>query len=103
MNTSGLTSVTCPIHTSEPIQRVDTEFGSEKEFYCIECLLNIDNPADKKTLKPLKQLIEQAAAFYQENRKRSEENIETPAEYLDILSRQQENLETLTERIEKEK
>jgi hypothetical protein len=82
---------------------VDTEFGSEKEFFCIECLLNIDNPADKKTLKPIDQFVDSAAEFYAQNRKRIEDNVETPSEYLDILSKQQETLETMTEHIEGQK
>jgi len=104
MNKSSVASVACPLHPSENIQRVDLELGAEKEVYCIECLLNIDDaPSKSKQLKSLDQFIEQASQFYSENRKRIDENKETPSEYQNILDTQSENLEILSQHIEKEK
>jgi len=94
----------CPIHPTEEIKRIDVEFGQEKEIYCIECLLSLRDPTSVGAqLKPLNEFIDIAAKFYESNRKRISNNVDTPDEYLEILSRQSENLEAISKKIEDEK
>jgi predicted nucleic acid-binding Zn-ribbon protein len=101
---SGKNRIFCPLHSTEEIKRIDLEFGSEKELYCIECLLSVKDPVSLGgQLKPLDEFIEVAAKYYDSHRKRITNSIETPSEYLDVLSRQTENLEVVSKQIEDEK
>lgn len=104
MESSRLTSIRCPLHPRETIMRVDSDFGCEKEIYCIECLLHVDNPNSLSVqLKPLDEFIDTAAKYYEENRQKSMEDTETPEDYLQILTKQTENIEAIAKHIEEEK
>jgi hypothetical protein len=97
-------AIKCPLHPKESIKRIDLEFGAEKELYCIECLVSVDNPVQLGArLKPLEDFIEMAARYYNENFKKTQEDHETPDEYIEVLGKQSENLETLAKHIEDEK
>jgi len=96
--------INCPLHPKEDIKRVDIEFGTDKDLYCIECLMHVKDPVSMiNQLKPIDEFIESAAKFYEGNRKRVSESSETPEEYLEILARQTENLEVISKQIEEEK
>jgi DNA-binding ferritin-like protein len=103
METSGNT-IYCPLHPKEAVKRIDLEFGADKELYCIECLLNLQNPTQiSSQLKSIDDFVDMAASYYATNRKRSSENIETPEEFLEILEKQTDNLSVLSKHIEEEK
>ena len=71
----------CPLHSTEEIKRIDVDFGSEKELYCIECLLSLKDPtAVGASLKPIGDFIDMAAQFYESNRKRVSNSVDTPDE-----------------------
>lgn len=97
-------TIKCPLHPKEKIMRVDTEFGTEKELYCVECLLHVDNAIPLlNILKPIDEFVDTAARYYEDHRHMIQEDNEVPAEYLEILTQQTQNLETLSRYIEDEK
>lgn len=97
-------NICCALHPKETVARVDVEFGAEKELYCVECLLSMQNPGKIGShLKPLHEFVEMAAKFYDQNRKTVTEGSEAPSEYTSILSTRDDLIEVLTQHIEDEK
>jgi len=97
-------TINCPLHPKEEIKRIDIEHGTDKDLYCIECLMHIKDPISlANQLKPIDDFIDMAAKYYESHRKRINDSTETPEEYLEILARQTENLEVISKQIEEEK
>src|SRR5689334_10601266 len=96
--------IPCPLHPSENIQRVDMELSSTQHLYCLECILQYEDPATLSSqLKTIKDLVETAGNFYSQNKAHTLSDSEIPSEYQELLSQQGEKLEQLNKHIEEEK
>ena len=96
-------TIYCPVHPSEPIQRVNMEFGASQDFFCIDCLLNLDSGVDKSQIKTINDFLEIASNYYVSQRQGATRDEEIPGEYQEILVRQSESIEEFSQHIEKEK
>jgi len=97
-------AIPCPLHPKENIQRVNIEFGEEKELYCIECLLHVKDPAKVGTsLTPLNNFIASAAKFYDNKRKKTGKGTDPPVEFIKLLEDQADTLGLLSKHAEDQK
>lgn len=97
-------SIKCPLHPKERLVRLDIEFGTEKELYCIECLLKVDNAVPLlNILKPIDDFVDTAARYYEDHRHMMKEDQEVPADYFEIINQETQNFEALSKAIEDEK
>jgi len=97
-------NIKCPLHTKERLVRLDVEFGTEKELYCIECLLKVDNAVPLlNLLKPIDEFVETASKYYEDHRHMIQEDQEVPSEYFEIINQETQNFEALSKAIEDEK
>jgi hypothetical protein len=104
METTFGCSVVCPQHPKEYIKRIDTDLGTEKELYCFECLLKVKDPAQLvNQLKPIEEFLDLSGRFYDSSRLKIVESVEMPEEYLEIFTKEAENLEFLSRKVEDEK
>jgi len=97
--------IPCPIHTSEFIQRVNTDINAAQKLYCLECILQQEKKASfiPSNFKTIPELIELAANFYKVNKNLSSSHSQIPSEYVKLMSQRTENLEKLSQHIEEEK
>ena len=96
--------ICCPIHPTEPVQRVNLELHATQQLFCMECILSQDDSCfDRSTLKSIAELIDIAAKHYQLNKDKASLSSDVPSDYLDALSGQAESLESLSKHIEGEK
>jgi len=103
MEVSNTTLIHCPYHPDDYIHRIAAELGEERELYCIECLISAKGTGPGPKLINFKDFIEEAANFYEQNRVRVSQTLETPSEFLDVLASQEESLEIFSKKIEDEK
>lgn len=97
-------NIKCALHPKDYILRVDTEFLSDKELYCVECLLQLDNAVGLiDHCRPLDEFIDKAAKFYEENRTKTQEDNPWPEDYANALKGQEEIVETVRKHVEEEK
>lgn len=103
-NSKASARISCPIHPSEIIQRVDTDVSASQQLYCMECILqNEDSFFDRSKLKSIAELIDSAANHYQLNKDKAKLSSDVPSDYTECLSNQAESLERLSKHIEEEK
>jgi len=97
--------IPCPFHPSEMIQRVAMDKNADHDVYCLECVLQQkSNPKRaSQTLKPISEFIDTAISLYAKKRENANFADQVPCEMTEILTRQPEKLEALTQHIEEEK
>jgi len=96
--------IPCPIHTTEFVQRVHIEVGTDQQLYCLECILSHEDSSSMSSkLKTIPDLIDMAANFYARNKQEVNLGSQVPSEYVELVSGQAEKLEKLSKHIEFEK
>ena len=99
--------VPCSRHTSEHIQRVSTDVNASQHLFCLECVLHQTQklvlPSSK--LKTIPDFIDMAAQFYSQHKDTttSSSASDIPDEFISLLSKQADVLETLSIHITEEK
>ena len=97
--------IPCPRHTSEFIQRVNTDVNASQHLYCLECILHQQEDAHTlaPTLKPISEFVEAAAQFYAQHKNTATFSSDVPDEYFGLLSKQTEVLDSLSSHIVNQK
>lgn len=95
--------ISCPIHPSDYIQRINIEANSTQHLYCVECLLQQADPTSSPNFKGFQDFIDIAEIFYNQNKITVSGPSEIKPEYQELLSHQNEKLEQLTVHIQEEK
>ena len=97
--------IPCPRHTSEFIQRVNTNVNASQHLYCFECILQQQEDVHSltPTLKPISEFLEAAAQFYDQHRDTLTLASGIPDQYFGLLSKQAKVLDDLSNHIETQK
>ena len=97
-------TIYCPLHTSQAVERVDPRPNTQKHLYCFECLLQSNDPKSlSATLQTIDRFLSTADIFYSTNSHKVAAPSEPPIEFSEVVSSQAENLEKLNKHIDREK
>ena len=97
--------IPCSRHTSEHIQRVSTDANASQHLFCLECVLQQTQEAGPigSGLKTIPDFIDTAAQFYSQHKHATTSASDVPDEYIGLLSKQSEAIETLSNHIASQK
>jgi len=97
-------NVFCPMHPSENVQRIDLNPLATQRLYCVECILNQDNPSMLQSkLKTITDFIGIASEFYASSQRNVKITESPPSDYQDLIAQQGEKLERLNHHVNQEK
>ena len=93
----------CNIHPNERIQRVCLDAGVDTSLRCIECILSSTDKVSKEAIVTVNDFVEHAAKQYETFRSISTLEDSAPNHLVDFLSKEADNLGSLSHHVEQEK